>query len=449
MEERKFYELNPSQEVVKLQFDYTLFKRVVNIIMSATFEEKVDFDLMGEAINKLIERNDCLRLRFVKKDKKLLQYFEDERVLNDIKYLEFKTKAEQDKFILKIRKKAVKYTKGEVFVPYFIKTYDGKDMVLLKVCHLVLDMYGLYFIFKDLFEIYNALKNKTELPPLPKKFEDVLKNDLRAKADTAKEEENEEYFRKKFASKEEPYYLSFDGGKNKYCRKRQKKGIRAGKSFLVFNDTDLYSATLPHEVVKDIMSYAQQAKITPANILLYAMTLTLSKINGNVKNTIPLELCNARGTLLEKGCGGTKVKAAASYVEIDENKSFADAVKEFAIEQTENYRHIYFSEMRLTRLIHQVYNSSMLSTYWPFSFSYIPFAKPKGLEYQVYSNGKTALPCYVALSYDPESGELVVMYDFVKRLMKKQDLANFNIQYAKVLEQIAKQPDILIKDIEA
>lgn len=51
-------------------------------------------------------------------------------------------------------------------------------MILMKVCHLVLDMYGINIIYKDLFEIYNSLINQKQLPEVPGKFEDVLKKDL-------------------------------------------------------------------------------------------------------------------------------------------------------------------------------------------------------------------------------------------------------------------------------
>ena len=66
--ERTYYELTPSQEVVELQCKYTLFKRVVNILFSATSEEKLNFGIMENAFNKIVERNDCLRIRFVKKE---------------------------------------------------------------------------------------------------------------------------------------------------------------------------------------------------------------------------------------------------------------------------------------------------------------------------------------------------------------------------------------------
>ena len=66
-----------------------------------------------------------------------MQYFlnEDEVIFDDIEHLTFKTKEEQERFINKVRSKAIKYMKGDQIIPYFIKTYDGKSMVLFKVNH--------------------------------------------------------------------------------------------------------------------------------------------------------------------------------------------------------------------------------------------------------------------------------------------------------------------------
>ena len=59
-----YYDLNPSQEVVKLQCKYTLFKRVINIVFSSSVDYELDFDLMQKAFNIVVQRNDCLRIRF-------------------------------------------------------------------------------------------------------------------------------------------------------------------------------------------------------------------------------------------------------------------------------------------------------------------------------------------------------------------------------------------------
>ena len=65
-----------------------------------------------------------------------------------------KTKEEQDAFFAEYRKHKIQYMKGVVFEVNFAKTYDNKFMVILKVCHLVLDMYGINNIYKDLFDVY-------------------------------------------------------------------------------------------------------------------------------------------------------------------------------------------------------------------------------------------------------------------------------------------------------
>ena len=71
--------LNYSQDIVTLQTKYSLFKRVLNIVFSLTIDGGFDRALMTNAINKVIERNDCLRIRFFKKGKETLQTIDAER----------------------------------------------------------------------------------------------------------------------------------------------------------------------------------------------------------------------------------------------------------------------------------------------------------------------------------------------------------------------------------
>ena len=85
MKNYTLYELTPSLDVIQLQTKYTLYKRVVNILFSATNNESIDYSLMKQAINILIKRNDCLRLRFIKQGKQLKQYFIDEYKIGHIK----------------------------------------------------------------------------------------------------------------------------------------------------------------------------------------------------------------------------------------------------------------------------------------------------------------------------------------------------------------------------
>ena len=53
----------------------------------------------------------------------------------------------------------------------------------MKFCHLVLDVYGINIIYKDLFDCYNAIKDGKELPEAPTSFEKMIQYDLKKKFD--------------------------------------------------------------------------------------------------------------------------------------------------------------------------------------------------------------------------------------------------------------------------
>ena len=245
MENKNVYELTSAQDVVYLQCKLSLHKNVVNIVSSLTLDEDVDFELLQKAFNKVSERNDCLRIRFFKQGKKLMQVFEESRSYDNIPVIKFETEAEQDEFLEKQTKKAIKYLNGVVAEPTFIKTYDHKSMVLMKVAHLVLDIYGINIIYKDLFDVYYAMKEGRELPELPTSFEEMLKADLKKKSDVAFNEKNREFFKEYYETRENPYYAGIHGYENKIWQKQLKKKRHAMKLFLFSNFMPSFSIHTP------------------------------------------------------------------------------------------------------------------------------------------------------------------------------------------------------------
>ncbi|MBQ9790263.1 MAG: hypothetical protein IJW24_01555, partial [Clostridia bacterium] len=294
--EKEIYELTSGQEVVNLQAMLSIHKNVVNIMSSLTLDEDIDFELLKKAFNLVVERNDCLRIKFFKKGGKLVQIFEDERTIKDIPVLKFETEKEQMAFINKNTKKAIAYKKGVVIEPWFIKTFDNKSMVLMKVCHLVLDVYGINIIYKDLFDVYNTLKEGKELPEAPTSFEKMMQADLKKKHDPDYNQKNKEFFTEYFTSRENPYYAGVHGEKNPIWQKQLKKNRHAMKLFLFNNQTQGYAHDIEKPLVDKVMAYCAETKQSPANFLFYALSITASMMNGKVKNMLPMELCNCRGT---------------------------------------------------------------------------------------------------------------------------------------------------------
>lgn len=443
----KLYQLNPSQEVSKLQCKYTLFKRVINILTSMSSTEPLDFDLMKQAFNKVVERNDCLRIQFVKKGKELMQYFRPEVKFDNIPVLEFKTQQEQTAFVDKIKTKAIKYMNGVVVEPYFIKTFDGKYMVFLKVCHMILDIYGITMIFKDLFQVYDALKNNKPLPKLPTQFEDVVAQDLIKKNDPAFDEKNRKFFTELLQSKEQPYYAGIHGSDEPYWQKQRAKGSHAQKMFFIKNDTQGYMHSIDKSLVDKAIAYCTEQKQSIANFLFYVTSVCASKLNGGTKHMSPLELCNCRGSIASKNCAGTKVQSICCYTTVDADQTFEQNFTNFCNDQNILYRHIGFADQEFEMLRHKIYKASLLETFYSITYSFIPYQLEQGLEFQVYSNGKCALPAYIAQMYNTERGNIDMVYDVQTKIITEQDVANFHANYVHILSQILDNPTILTKDI--
>lgn len=450
MDNIKYYELNPSQEVVNLQCKYSLFKRVVNILSSATTSKDIDIDIMTKALNKTIERNDCLRIRFVKKDGKLMQYFleEDEIAYQHVPYIEFSTEEEQFKFFEKFRKKPIAYRKGVVIEPYFCKTFDNKFMIVLKVCHLVLDIYGLNNIYKDLFEVYEALIENKELPPLPAKFEDVVIKDLILKHNKEIKQRNTDFFTKYLSEREIPYYAGIHGPNEPFWQKQLSKGEHASKMFFIKNDTQGYMYHIDKNIVNQAIEYCKEKHCSISNFFFYTLSICASKINNDVKNMLPLELCNCRGTLTERKAAGTKAQSLACYTVVDKEKSFDENFLAFSKEQTNLYRYIGFSDLEFQSLLHKIYKQSLMNTFYSIAFSFIPMQKSKDFDIQIYSNGKCALPAYLALMWDVQTNNIDMIYDCYIKTHKPEDVENFHKTYLSILNQVLKDAQIKIKDIE-
>ena len=449
MTDKSCYNLSPAQDVPYLQFKYSLYKRVINILSSITMDEEVDFELMEQAFQLLVERNDCLKIRFFKKKGALMQYFSDsEKNIKKVPVLSFETKQQQDAFILKVRKKPIRYKRGVVIEPYFIHTYDHRYMVFFKVCHLVTDLYGINILYMDLLRVYHALKKGEPLPPAPESFEEIIKKDIEKDSKCDMTEKHVEYFTNLFTNNPEPFYAGIHGPNNPVWQRRLKRHQRSKPVLLVRNRTQTYRHKIDKDLVEKALTYCQNYRCSPANLLLYASSIVLAKLNGNFRQILPLGLYHCRTSAQEKHCAGIKVHSAACYTKIDYTRSFEENLNAFSISQNSLYRHIKYSDRDFEPLIHHIYRAPALGMYYPLAYSLISLDMPEGVEFNVYTNGNCALPAYVIQALDAKTKEIDMAYDVQIKTTSEEDVSNFHTYYLNVLKQVLDDPGIKVADIQ-
>lgn len=449
MADKPCYNLSLSQDVAYLQCKYSLYKRVINILSSITIDEEVDFELMVQAFKLLVERNDCLRIRFFKKRGQLMQYFGDSgKDIKKVPVLSFETKEQQDAFIDKVRKKTIDYMHGVVIEPYFIHTYDNRYMVYFKICHLVTDLYGINVLYMDLMNVYNALKKGEALPAAPTSFEEVIKKEIEKNSKGDLEEKHLEYFTNLLTDNPEPFYAGIHGPDNPIWQKQLKKHHRSMPIFLVRNSTRSYRHKIGRDLVEKMLTYCQDNRCSSTNLLFYASSIALAKLNGNRKNIIPVGLYNCRNSAQEKHCAGPKVQSAACYTKIDYTRSFEENLKAFSIAQNGLYRHVKFKDRDFEALMHNIYRSSPLLIYYSIAYSLIPIDMPEGVEFNLYTNGNCALPAYVIQVLNAKTKEIDMAYDVQTRITSEEDVSKFHTYYLNVLKQVLDDPGIKVADIQ-
>ena len=443
------YKLTPAQAVAYFQCQFSFYKRVINILASITISEKVDYDTLNKAYKLLVERNDALRLRFFKKKGQLMQYFEDYdlKKIKNVPEYSFSTEKEQNKFINKLRNRHIRFMNGVVIEPYFIHTFDGRDMIFLKVCHLALDIYGLKNMFTDLLDIYNALKDGSELPAPMAKFEDVVKRDLENTDNQNAYNKHVEFFTDILYNQPEPYYAGIHGPKNKTWRKQLAKHKHCMPLLIFNNQTKTYTHKIDRHTTERIIFYCRHNQCSPANLLFYTCSLTQAILNGKLKNLMPVGLYDCRVTTAEKRCGGSKAQSAGCYTKINYAQSFEENLRNFSNDQLKLYRHVKFPDVDFETLVHNAYRTSPLDMYYALAYSLIYFDIPEGVELNVYSNGRGALPAYVVQFLNSKTNEIEMAYDVQTKTTSEEDVLVFHEYYMNVLNQVLDDPHITAGDI--
>lgn len=441
--DKTLYRFNSSQDVIDLQTKYTLFKRVVNIVFSTTVDTGFDEAIMTRAINKIIERNDCLRITFVKQGGKTLQYFADHREIGKIKSYILDTPEKYEAFDKKFRKKPTNCFKGDVFRAAFVVNPEGKQEIFFKVSHFVADDFAIGVIVSDLFAVYDAMVAGKEMPAMPSRFEDVLKKDNDFLDNDEAKQRDRDFFNNYFNEHkaDAPHFCPVQGNNSGLWLKQRRKGKIAIQYLFVKCDTEGYKFDIPVCLVDKALEWCEKTQIPPATFFYYTFSLATSLLNDKYPYLLPLMLLNSRATNTERHCGGTKVQAISIYTAVDYSKSFNENIAKLFADQNEFYRHTKLSYLETEALVHKTWNFSMLSQLYPFCFSFIPTVSPDGVKLMLHSNGKGALTTYVAIMMDINTHAMTIVYDQQTEMGKPQDLVEFNNKLISVIEKVLARPD--------
>lgn len=449
-----YYDLSLAQQVAHMQVKFCFFKETMNVVVCLYIKQQLDYELFKKALNIEIERNDCLRLFYKKKDKKLMQYFSDPYKIDQIDQIDFtgKSKAEQDAFLSKDATKPIRFLKDELFRIKYFKSYDGRTGIYFAVCHLNMDEMSIFLFFNDLLKVYTALKDNTEMPKPFNPFTDCLEREKKYSENKEKTAKDEQFFRDLYTNGGEPIYSGVNGSEalEKLRKKRKQPNLRTFPTSNPFQDKSKnLKLHLKDELSERIERYCADNNTSPLFILQLAIRTYLSKTNNGVEDILYITVCNKRATLADKNTSGSLADGVMVRTFISADTKFNDAVTITGEAQAQSFRHANYDSVKRSIMASRTYKMPLFDGYTAFLFSYIPIIIPEGwnIDVEWISNGRFSLQLYIITVKNPNDGGHDIYYEYRTKILNENDIKALHEGISEIIKRGLDNPDMTIGDI--
>lgn len=449
------YPLIPPQEMIQFMLKYSFFhKQVTQIPDSIIVSQKIDFDVMTEAFNIEIERNDCLRLVFFKQNGKIMQYFRDPYRIGSVPVYNFKSDEEREKVLTADAQKPIKMLKGEIFRLKYFTTFDGRYGVYINIHHLVMDNAAVFAFFNDLFAVYDHLKNGKPMPKPLGSYEDRIKRELAYVEDKSNLEKEKAAYTEYITRNGEPLYLGVEGPKLLEAERKKKKdpSINAPSLFDPIHDkAELTKTTFSPELSEKFFAFCENNNVSPECLVQLALRMHLSKINNGHLDTYFICLCTRRRTLVEKRSGGTVTAPLPWRVHLEEDDTFMSALDKMADAQVWAFRHMDYPYLEYRDLQRELFNYSAAAGSSTMMFSWMPINEKSinGWEYEYvgYGLGRYIMVLYTFAMKDAHTGCLKISCLHRTKFVSVEDIKALQNGTKRVLEIGLENPDISVKEL--
>lgn len=154
--DKKLYDLSNPQNSIWDTEQFYYGTNINNICGTAIISSVLKFDILKQAIKKVIENNDSFKIRFTKENDILKQYIDDSTSI-DIELVSLKSKDEISELEQKLLCQVFKITEEPIYKFVIFKFDDNTGGFMLNIHHLLADSWTLGLTCKKIVQEYSLL----------------------------------------------------------------------------------------------------------------------------------------------------------------------------------------------------------------------------------------------------------------------------------------------------
>lgn len=452
----KYYPLTNAQKVFLYTTHTCPFKQLLNIGVSTTIENDVDFAALKESIYEAYERNECMRIRLHKTQKGETVQYVASKEERDIEYFDFRHWKYEDAEDQMRRWTEIPFDRDDAPLNriVMIDMPDGYKGVYFVVNHMTADAQALIVFLEDIIRIYCAKKHGMEYPKPLGSYIKQLEKDLEYE-NNSKRLINDRQFWINTVEESEPIYADIFGLQmlSKERRIRNNPTLRAATDTSSDFSAGIKSFRLEPEASDELMQFCEKNNIPVVCLLLMALRTYISKINNKQSDISIQSTVSRRATLLEKKSGGTRVHFFPCRTAVNMEDSFMDGIRKIQDSQNINFMHANFSPIEFFGIRSNYYHLENGQTYEGLSLTYQPLSKKSealdGIKYKTnwYSNGVAAQPLYLTVMHRSLDNGLDFSFEYQKIRVTPDQLELIYYYLCKIMFYGVRHPYATVGEI--
>lgn len=416
---------------------------ILNIGASMLFRLDMDFDCLREAIYRTYERNEALRIRFMKTYKGVVYQYIAEKEIRPIEFCDFSDKSDEevDSILQGWTKVPFQRFNSPMNRIVMLKCKDGYCGIYLLIDHMTADSSGIFAIAGDLVEIYCALKFGTEYPKEMQSYIKAVEKDLKYEEGSAQKERDAEFWRR-YYMESEPIFTDITGTGLQASRDElNNPNLRASK----FSARDITAAHKifhlePHPT-QELIDYCQRYRIPMVSLIMMGVRTYLSKMNNNEKDISIKSTIDRRGTLLAKKSGGTRVHFFPCRTVIEDSDTFLEGIKKIQHAQNAIFKHADYDPVELMQGCQESFGHEAGFGHEGLTLTYQPLSlKPSdsrlsGLDYKCkwYSSGICGQALYVTVMHNADDNGLDFYFEYQSSIITEKQLQDMYYYVCKII----------------
>jgi len=395
---------------------------ISNIGGYAIFEGKVDFEIMSEAINKLIENADGLRIRLTEENNDTVQYI----AKYTYKHVDVTT-VDNDILLESNKWMETPFDLNKELYDFKLLKYGEKDGIFIKLHHAISDAWSMAIVLSKTIEYYDKLMKKENIEEEIPSYT-LFMNSEKEYLESEQYEKDKKYWEDKY--NEKPTYISLSDN----------TGILDAKGTRM-------SFAINKEEKERIEEWCKTSKVSMAVFFEAVVSLYAARVN----NSDDITLCSLgfnRSGRVERKIVGMFNNILPMTVKIDWNQPFIELCQEIAREHYELFRHQKYPYNSIMQIIKEKHGTTNIYDIMV-SFQNARFEDHE-TKYKSHwnFNGYAELGFMLNIDDLQNSGGLNINIDYKNEAFTEKQVEEIYNRLIYIIEQIVVNENILFKDID-